>query len=86
MDDPLYQPTDAATYTVTYPEVINLNDRDIQFIKELILSAMRVHNITLATQAQQKIEEILHIKSRHENPVNFLQKVLADYNHLTSQM
>lgn len=40
----------------------------------------------LATQAQHKIEEVLHIKSRHDNPLNFLQAVIADYNHLTSQM
>ncbi|MEJ7677796.1 MAG: RDD family protein [Segetibacter sp.] len=86
MNDTLYQPTDTATYTVIYPEVINLNDRDIQFIKELILSVMRTGNLMLATQAQHKIEKVLQIKSRHDNPLNFLQAVLADYNHLTSHI
>lgn len=86
IDDTLYAPTDAAAYSVTYPEVINLKDRDIQLIKEVILSVMRTHNLMLATQAQRKIEEVLQIKSRDDNPINFLQTVLADYNHLTSHV
>lgn len=83
--DTLFQPTDAATYFVAYPEVINLKDRDIQLIKEIILSVMRTNNQTLAVQAQRKIEEILSIRSRHNDAINFLKTILADYNHLTSQ-
>jgi uncharacterized RDD family membrane protein YckC len=80
----LFQPTDAATYSITYPEVINLKDRDVQLIKEIILSVMRTGNLMLATRAQHKIEEILRVKSRHNDPISFLQTILADYNHLTS--
>jgi uncharacterized RDD family membrane protein YckC len=79
----LFQPTDAATYSITYPEVINLKDRDVQLIKEIILSVMRTGNLMLATRAQHKIEEILRVKSRHNDPISFLQSILADYNHLT---
>lgn len=86
IDDTLYAPTEAVTYSVTYPEVINLKDRDVQLIKEVILSVMRTHNLMLATLAQHKIEEVLQIKSRQDNPINFLQTVLADYNHLTSHV
>ncbi|HEX8279259.1 MAG TPA: RDD family protein [Segetibacter sp.] len=80
----LFEPTDAATYSVTYPEVINLKDRDVQLIKEIILSVMRTGNPVLATRAQHKIEEVLRVKSRHSDPISFLQSILADYNHLTS--
>lgn len=80
----LFQPTDAATYSITYPEVINLKDRDVQLIKEIILSVMRTGNLMLATRAQHKIEEILRVKSRHNDPISFLQSILADYHHLTS--
>ncbi len=86
INDTLYQPTDTATYTITYPEVINLKDRDVQLIKEVILSVTSTDNITLAKRAQHKIEELLQIESRHDNPINFLQSVLSDYNHLTTQM
>lgn len=80
----LFQPTDAATYSITYPEVINLKDRDVQLIKEIILSVMRTGNLMLATRAQHKIEEILRVKSKHNDPISFLQSILADYHHLTS--
>ena len=84
INNTLFEPTDAATYTVTYPEVINLKDRDVQLIKEIILSVMRTGNLMLATRAQDKIEEILRVKSRHNDPISFLESILADYNHLTS--
>ncbi len=86
INDTLFQSTDVATYSVTYPEVVNLKDRDVQLIKEIILSVMRTSNPMLATQAQHKIEEILHIKSRHNDAITFLQFILADYNHLTSKL
>src|SRR5215210_4252331 len=80
----LFQPTDAATYSITYPEVINLKDRDVQLIKEIILSVMRTGNLMLATRAQHKLEEILRLKSRHGDSISFLQSILADYHHITS--
>jgi len=80
----LFQPTDAATYSITYPEVIHLKDRDVQLIKEIIISVMRTRNLMLATRAQHKIEEILRLKSRHNDPISFLQSILADYHHITS--
>jgi uncharacterized RDD family membrane protein YckC len=85
MNNFLFQPTDAATYSITYPEVINLKDRDVQLVKEIILSVMRTGNLVLATRAQHKIEEVLGIKSRHNDAISFLQSILADYNHLTSE-
>ena len=81
----LYEQTDVATYIVTYPEVVNLKDNDIALIKEVILNVLKTHNIMLANQAQLKIENVLQIKSRYDNPLNFLQIILSDYNHLTSQ-
>lgn len=84
INDTFYQPTNAATYSVTYPEVVNLKDRDIQLIKEIILSVINTGNITLATQAEHKVEEVLQIKSRQDNPLSFLETILSDYNHLTS--
>lgn len=85
INDTLFEATDAAAYTAAYPEVTNLKDRDMQLIKEVILSVMRTNNLVLATRAQHKIEEILQIKSRQDDPLSFLQTILADYNHITSQ-
>jgi hypothetical protein len=86
INDTWYEPTTSATYHANYPEVIDLKDNDIQLIKEVISTVRRTGNTMLSLQAQQKIEQVLHIQSRHSDPMMFLQTVLSDYNHLTSQL
>jgi hypothetical protein len=86
VNDTWYHPTEAVAYTVTYPEVINLKDHDIQLIKEVLISVRRTGNTMISLEAQRKIEQLLNIKSRHDDSRVFLQVVLADYNYLSSQM
>jgi uncharacterized RDD family membrane protein YckC len=76
----------ADDYQVIYPEVINLRDQDVQLIKDVIRSVNRSGNTMLAFQAQQKVEKVLNIKSRHNDSRSFLNAVLIDYNYLTSQL
>lgn len=84
--DTIYTPTPVVDYKVTYPEVIALKDRDIQLVKEVIMSVYKSKNLLLAHQAKEKIEQVLNIKSQHFEPMDFLRTVLADYNHLTAQL
>jgi hypothetical protein len=86
IDDTLYVQTAPVDYKVTYPEVINLNDRDIQLVKEVLINVRRSGNSMLAVEAQQKIEKVLKIKNLHADPMSFLHVILADYNHLASQL
>jgi uncharacterized RDD family membrane protein YckC len=86
VDDTLYQPTEAAAYAVTYPEVINLKDADVQLIKEVLITVHRTGNTMISLEAQRKIEQVLNITSRHDDSRVFLRVVLADYNYLSSQM
>lgn len=82
----LYSQVPAGEYMVTYPEVINLKDRDVQLIKEVLNSVNRSGNLNLAYQAQEKIEDVLRIKSQHYDAKEFLNAVLSDYNFLTAQL
>ena len=82
INDTLYVPVAETNYRVTYPEVINLKDSDIQLIKEVIVNVHKSGNTLLAYQAMEKIETVLTIKSQHE-PLTFLYAVLSDYNHLS---
>jgi uncharacterized RDD family membrane protein YckC len=86
INDTLYVPTVPVDYKVTYPEVINLNDRDIQLVKEVMLAVRRSGNTMLAAEAQQKIENVLKVKNLQYEPMYFLHLILSDYNHLTSQL
>jgi uncharacterized RDD family membrane protein YckC len=70
IDDTLYVQTAPVDYKVTYPEVINLSDRDIQLVKEVIINVRRSGNTMLALEAQQKIEKVLKIKNLHADPVS----------------
>jgi uncharacterized RDD family membrane protein YckC len=86
LNDTWYHPEEGTAHTVTYPEVINLKDHDIQLIKEVLISVRRTGNTMISLEAQRKIEQLLNIKSRHDDSRVFLQVVLADYNYLSSQM
>ncbi|MEJ7768546.1 MAG: RDD family protein [Chitinophagaceae bacterium] len=79
-----YTPTPAANYTVTFPEVANLADKDMQLIQEVILRVNTTGNTALASHAAEKIKNTLDLRSDLE-PERFLRVLLADYNHLSSQ-
>ncbi len=79
----IYVPTQQADYTVSFPEVANLADKDMQLIKEVIISINRTGNMMLAHEASEKIKKTLDIQSSMP-PLPFLQVLLSDYNYLTS--
>jgi len=81
----LYTPTVENDYKVSYPDVVNLSDSDMQLIKEVIINVQKTGNTMLAVQTMNKIEQVLHITSQHE-PLTFLYTVLSDYNHLASKL
>ena len=80
----IYVPTEQSNYQLSFPEVHNLSDQDMQLIKEVINTVHRTGNTMLAVQAADRIKETLGIRSDME-PLAFLQVVLADYNYSTSQ-
>jgi uncharacterized RDD family membrane protein YckC len=85
MHQTIYVPTPETNYTVSFPEVANLTDRDMQLVKEVILSVNKTGNTVLAYQAAEKIKQTLGVQTNLE-PLYFLQVLLADYNYLTSQL
>jgi uncharacterized RDD family membrane protein YckC len=81
----LYTPTPDTNYTVSFPDVVTLSDSDMQLIKEVTLQIKKTGNNYLAYHAAEKIKQLLHIETNLE-PAHFLQVVIADYNHLTSNL
>lgn len=82
----IYAPTQNNDYQLTYPEVINLKDSDIELIKEVLRSFHQTGNTMLTVQAKQKIEQVLHIMSKQVEPWDFLGVILKDYYYVTSQL
>lgn len=81
----LYTPTPDLNYTVSFPEVVNLTDKDMQLIKEVILNTNKSGNTVMAYHAAERIKQTLNVQTTLE-PQYFLQVLLADYNHLTAKM
>ena len=75
---------DARDYTVLFPEVMRLSDRDINTIKTVLTQAKKSHNYDMCYRISMKIKEVLHIHSELQVD-QFLEKLLADYNYLATK-
>lgn len=68
-------------YEVKYPDVINLTDSDIRIIKEAVITFRKNRRREPIDAVTNKVEDLLGIKNR-EVPIEFLSRIIADYNHL----
>jgi uncharacterized RDD family membrane protein YckC len=80
----IYTPTPDLNYTISFPEVSVLSDKDMQLVKEVIINVNTTGNSVLAYHAAEKIKTTLQVQTNLE-PLYFLQVLLADYNHITSR-
>lgn len=71
-------------YTVEFPEVMKLTDRDINTIKSILDVASKKGDYKLATTAAEKIKSHLKIQSSL-SPFDFLEKVMMDYNYISTK-
>ena len=79
----LFAPTPDIHYTVSFPLVTSLSDKDVQLIKEVSLQVQKTGNNYLAFQAAEKVKSLLGVETNLD-PAYFLQVVIADYNYLTA--
>ncbi|NTE04879.1 RDD family protein [Agrobacterium tumefaciens] len=74
-------------YQPVFKEVLHLNDRDIELIHEVLTSYYQTRNPELIyAMAAKTKEHILVSIPAGMNELQFLETVLKDYNHLTSNM
>ncbi len=71
------------SYVPTFPEVMQLSDRDINMIKNIYDSSIKKYNADLVERTAQKIQIALKIESK-QDPLYFLEILLKDYNHLST--
>ncbi len=71
-------------YIVQFPEVMKLTDRDINTIKSILDISSRKEDYKLAASAAEKIKAHLNISSTL-SPFDFLEKVLMDYNYISTK-
>jgi uncharacterized RDD family membrane protein YckC len=71
-------------YIVQFPEVMKLTDRDINTIKSILDVAVRKNDFQLAVSAAEKIKNHLKITTTL-SPFDFLEKVMMDYNYISTK-
>jgi uncharacterized RDD family membrane protein YckC len=70
-------------YKPTFPQVMQLSDRDINALKSILDTAIKKHDYYLADRAAIKIKAHLHIETSL-SAFDFLETLLKDYNYLSA--
>lgn len=73
----------AQTYVPSFPQVMQLSDRDINSLKGILDTAKKRHDYSLAEMASEKIKAHLKIDTSL-SPFDFLEILLKDYNYLSA--
>ena len=84
VDDTIFVAVNNTHYKPVFPEVMRLSDNDINTIKTVLTQARKNHNHDICMRIEYKIKEVLKIESRLSS-IDFLEKLLEDYNYLATK-
>jgi hypothetical protein len=73
----------ADNYKPSFPQVMQLSDRDINSLKSILDTAKKRGDFNLAAMASDKIRNHLKIETTL-SPFDFLEVLLKDYNYLSA--
>jgi uncharacterized RDD family membrane protein YckC len=82
--DTLFKDIQVADYKVMFPDVMRLSDRDINAIRSVIIYTTKNKSRETANRVAAKVKEVLGIQSDLE-VMDFLEKLLDDYNYLATK-
>ncbi len=74
----------AESYIPSFPQVMQLSDRDINALKSILDAAKKNHDFDMANAACEKIKRHLKIETTL-SPFDFLEALMKDYNYLAAQ-
>jgi uncharacterized RDD family membrane protein YckC len=72
----------ADTYIPSFPQIMQLSDKDINAIKSILETARKKGDFNMAATASEKIKAHLKIDTAM-SPFDFLEVLLKDYNYLS---
>jgi hypothetical protein len=73
----------ADNYKPSFPQVMQLSDRDMNSLKSILDTAKKRGDFNLAAMATEKIKNHLKIET-NLSPFDFLEILLKDYNYLST--
>ncbi|MFT5863487.1 MAG: putative RDD family membrane protein YckC [Flavobacteriales bacterium] len=71
-------------YVPAYPQVTVFNDKDMQTIKTLYTNARRNGNHNVIVKLSDKVKTMMSVEPQ-EQPMDFVNRVILDYNFYTQQ-
>ncbi len=74
----------ADNYVPSFPQIMQLSDKDINAIKSILESSRKKGDFNMAEAASHKIKAHLRIESSL-SPFDFLEVLLKDYNYLSTK-
>ena len=84
VDDTIFMHINETDYKVMFPEVMRLSDRDINTIKNVLSQTKKTNSFEMCNRIAVKVEEVLKI-STDMYAIDFLEKIMADYNYLATK-
>ncbi len=71
-------------YKPKFKDVMRLSDRDMNIIKGILNSSRKYNNFDVAARTSEKVRTVLNI-TEYQEPVDFLETILKDYNYYSNQ-
>lgn len=84
VDDTVFMELNEENYKPAFPEVMRLSDGDINTIKSVLTQAQKSGNTEMCHRVEWKVKEVLSIRSDMSG-MEFLEKLLTDYNYLATK-
>ena len=84
VDDTIFIDLSKREYKVIFPEVMKLSDRDINTIKNVIQKARKTNNFDLCNRVGYKVQDLLKVPT-DMYALDFLEKIMEDYNYLSTK-
>jgi uncharacterized RDD family membrane protein YckC len=84
VDDTIFMHVAQTGYKVSFPDVMKLSDRDINTVKNVIALARKNNNFEMVNRVAYKVQEVLKISS-DMYALDFLEKIMEDYNYLATR-
>lgn len=82
--DTVFMDISGKDYKVKFQEVLRLTDRDINTINNVLSYYNKTHKPDTAIRVARKVQDVLKINT-DMYAVDFLEKLLADYNYLATR-
>ncbi len=84
VNDTIFMEVAQTDYKVKFPEVMRLSDRDINTVKNVLMQAKKSNNYDMCNRVAFKVQEVLKV-STDMYAIDFLEKIMADYNYLATR-